>query len=173
MNSAGTTGGEEHVLVAGGANLGDAAGTLARAVESLREVIHIERVSALYRTEPEGLREQPDFHNLVCVGRTSLGPEDVLAALLEIERRAGRVRSVRNAARTLDLDLLAHGDRVVDRPGLRLPHPRLHERRFVLEPLVEVAPGWVHPQLGQTAAELLRRLPAGTLVERLGPMHTP
>ena len=86
--------------------------------------------------------------------RTALGPREVLETLLRIERRFGRDRSVANAPRTLDLDLIAHGRTVMDAPGLVLPHPRATERRFVMGPLAEIAPGWVHPVLGGTAAEL-------------------
>jgi 2-amino-4-hydroxy-6-hydroxymethyldihydropteridine diphosphokinase len=91
---------------------------------------------------------------------------------MEIEARLGRVRSVPNAARTIDLDLLDVGGLVRESPRLVLPHPRLHERAFVLEPLAEVAPDWRHPVLGATAAELLRRLGGRERVERLGPLDS-
>jgi 2-amino-4-hydroxy-6-hydroxymethyldihydropteridine diphosphokinase len=130
------------------------------------------RLSSVYRTEPVGLREQPDFLNLVASGTTRLPPEHLLAAALEIEARQGRMRSVPNAPRTLDVDLLDVGGRVLDVPGLTLPHPRLAERAFVLVPLAEVEPEWRHPVLGAGAAELLSRLAAPGRVERLGALDT-
>ena len=90
---------------------------------------------------------------------TDLEPDVLLSRMLDVEARFGRVRGERNAARTLDLDLLDYDGLIVDTARLVLPHPRLHERRFVLEPLDEIAPSWRHPVLGVTAAELLARLP--------------
>jgi len=161
------------VLVGAGANLGEPSERLRWAVGELRPLLLLEAVSSLYRTEPVGRSGQPDFLNLVCAGTTSLCPEALLEGLLAIERAAGRVRTERNAPRILDLDLLGLGDLVLEAPGLTLPHPRLHERRFVLEPLVEIAPEWVHPVLGATARELLGRLQPGPRVERLGPLALP
>jgi 2-amino-4-hydroxy-6-hydroxymethyldihydropteridine diphosphokinase len=96
----------------------------------------------------------PPFLNGVAMVRTDLGPRHVLEALLRIERRFGRDRGQANAPRTLDLDLIAYGRAAVDEPGLALPHPRAADRRFVMGPLAEIAPGWRHPALGQTAAAL-------------------
>jgi 2-amino-4-hydroxy-6-hydroxymethyldihydropteridine diphosphokinase len=145
---------------------------LRAAVAGLGELLDGLRLSSVYRTEPAGLREQPDFLNLVASGTTRLAPERLLAAALEIEARQGRTRSVPNAPRTLDVDRLDVGGRVVDAPGLTLPHPRLAERAFVLVPLAEVEPEWRHPLLGARAAELLRRLAAPGRVERLGTLDS-
>lgn len=97
---------------------------------------------------------EPPFLNGVVLVRTALGPREVLEALHAIERAFGRERHVTNAPRTLDLDLVAYGRTVLHEPDLTLPHPRAHERRFVMGPLAEIAPGWRHPQLGQTAENL-------------------
>ncbi|MBI1197511.1 MAG: 2-amino-4-hydroxy-6-hydroxymethyldihydropteridine diphosphokinase [Phenylobacterium sp.] len=96
----------------------------------------------------------PEYRNGVALVEANAGPAGVLAALLKLEAELGRERWARNAPRTLDLDLIAHGREVRDAPGLIVPHPRAHERLFVMGPLAEIAPGWVHPVLGKTAAEL-------------------
>ena len=104
---------------------------------------------------------QPDYLNGVALVETSLGPRVLLARLLALETGFGRVRAVANAARTLDLDLIADGRRVMAEPGLTLPHPRAHERRFVMGPLAEMAPAWRHPSLDRTAADLARSATVG------------
>lgn len=96
----------------------------------------------------------PEYRNGVAIVEAKAGPQAVLEALFAIETSFGRQRTLRNAARTLDLDLIAYGRQVIAAPGLVLPHPRAHERRFVMGPLAEIAPGWRHPVLGSTAAEL-------------------
>ena len=134
-----------------GANLGDRERTLRAAVESLAGEAGIEvvGVSALRETEPVGVGEQPLFLNGAAELETSLTARELLDRLLAVEQRFGRVRvSGEHGPRTLDLDLLLYGDEVIDEPELRVPHPRLHERRFVLEPLAELAPGLVVPGRG-------------------------
>ena len=107
--------------------------------------------SSLYRSAPVGYLHQPDFINAVAGIETTLEPRALLAALLEIERRHGRVRDFANAPRALDLDLLLYGDMIHHEHGLTLPHPRMHERAFVLKPLHEIAPGCVIPGIGRVA----------------------
>lgn len=124
--------------------------------------------SAWYLSQPMPPSDQPWFINAVAVVATRLAPRALLDRLLALEARFGRVRGVRNAARTLDLDLLAYDRRRCRTAALELPHPRLHERRFVLAPLCEIAPFWRHPRLGVTAAALLARLPPGQTIRRLG-----
>jgi len=114
---------------------------------------------AVIDTEPVGVTgKQPDFLNAVAVGETPLAPRALLDTLLAIERDRGRERPFPGAARTLDLDLILFGDRIIDEPGLIVPHPRFRERRFVLEPLSQIAPEMVDPVTGQTVEELLTRV---------------
>jgi 2-amino-4-hydroxy-6-hydroxymethyldihydropteridine diphosphokinase len=146
--------------VALGSNLGDREASLAFAASALRSTpgIQLAGASSLWETEPVGPPLQGPYLNAVLKLRTTHSPHDLLERLLEIEREAGRVRTEeRNMPRVLDLDLLIHGARTLHEPGLVLPHPRLHERPFVLEPLCELAPDLVHPQSGETVSELAAR----------------
>ena len=156
------------VLLGLGANLGDPRRQLAAAVARLRAVVEEARVSSVYRTEPVGHRDQPEFYNLVLGGWTRLPPEALLREMQAIERDLGRERSFANAPRTIDIDLLAYGDVVMQTPALTLPHPGIAHRGFVLHPLAEVAPEWVHPVLARTARELLSAADSLERVERDG-----
>ncbi len=158
----------EHIAyVALGANLGDPIATLLDACTALAALptTRLTAVSSLYRTAPVGLKHQPDFINAVAALATALPPAQLLAQLFAIEARFGRQRSVANAARTLDLDLLLHGESVLNTAGLTLPHPRMHERAFVLAPLHEIAPDCRIPARG-CVAELLTSC-ADQRIERL------
>jgi 2-amino-4-hydroxy-6-hydroxymethyldihydropteridine diphosphokinase len=137
------------------------------AIEELNQVpgTRLVRASSLYRSAPLGYVEQPDFLNAVAELDTVLEPEQLLDRLQEIENRHGRERPFPNAPRTLDLDLLLHGERVMQSPRLSLPHPRMHERAFVLEPLAEIAPQAVIPGRGPIGE--LRAACAGQAIERL------
>lgn len=139
----------ERIFVGLGANLGHPRAALARAMHELGGLPGTRLVaqSSLWRTAPIE-SSGPDYVNAVAELRSTLTPQALLAAMQEIERRHGRRRPYRNAPRTLDLDLLFHGQRVIDEPGCTVPHPRLHLRAFVLEPLAELAPDWAHPLLG-------------------------
>jgi 2-amino-4-hydroxy-6-hydroxymethyldihydropteridine diphosphokinase len=153
-----------------GSNLGDREAAIAGAVERLSaRGFRATARSSLWLTEPVGGPPQGCFLNAVAGGETELGPEALLEACLATEREMGRVRAERNGPRTIDVDLLVYGDERRDQPGLVVPHPRMHERRFVLAPLAEVAPGLVHPVLGATVAELLERCPDRSFVR----LHDP
>lgn len=151
----------QRCFIALGANLGDPVATVKAAILALRELPQSEFIAAssLYRTAPVGLRHQPDFINAVVEVRTVLPAPTLLAQLFAIEERFGRQRSVKNAPRTLDLDLLLHGDELCQDPQLTLPHPRLHERAFVLAPLAEIAPSLRIPGQG-SVGDLLRNCTA-------------
>jgi 2-amino-4-hydroxy-6-hydroxymethyldihydropteridine diphosphokinase len=140
-----------------GSNLGDRAATIRKALDRLaaRPRIELLAVSSLRETDPVGFEDQPRFLNGAAALRTELGPRDLLDRMLEIERGLGRVREgARYGPRTIDLDLLLYGDAVVDEPGLEIPHPRLAERVFVLEPLVELNPNLEVPGQGRVQALL-------------------
>lgn len=166
------------IFIALGANLpsarfGPPRKTLEAALEAMAESgIRAVRRSSWYESTAVPPSDQPNFVNGVAEVETDMSPEDILDVLHAIEADFGRERRVRWAARIVDLDLLAYHDRVIgdsEREGesIVVPHPRLHERRFVLVPLVELAPDWRHPVLGKTAAELLAALPPGDHVEKL------
>jgi 2-amino-4-hydroxy-6-hydroxymethyldihydropteridine diphosphokinase len=140
-----------------GANLGDREGTLRAAVEALaaEDGVDVIALSTLRETEPVGVGEQPPFLNGALRLDTTLSARELLDVLLAIEQRFGRVRVAgEHGPRTLDLDLLLYGDEEIDEPGLAVPHPRLDERRFVLEPLAELAPGLVVPGRGDVESLL-------------------
>ena len=144
-----------------GSNVGDRHANLAFAVAALREIpaVRVFAVSEAIETEPVGgpLGQGP-YLNAAAGLQTTLRPRELLELLLAIERRLGRVRAERWGPRTLDLDLLLYDDRVIDEPGLRVPHPRMHERLFVLRPLAAIAPSARHPVLGTTVREILDNL---------------
>jgi 2-amino-4-hydroxy-6-hydroxymethyldihydropteridine diphosphokinase len=148
----------QRCFIALGANLGDPVATVKAAILALRELAQAEFIAAssLYRTAPVGLKHQPDFINAVVELVAVVPAPTLLESLFEIEARFGRQRSVKNAPRTLDLDLLLYGDEVSNDPYLALPHPRMHERAFVLAPLAEIAPRLTIPGRGTVADLLLR-----------------
>lgn len=149
-----------------GANLGERWPTLRQAVLRLRGLGVVEAISPVYDTAPVGFADQPSYLNATLRLATDLGPEALLAGLLQIEQDLGRVRTFPNAPRTIDLDLLFYDDAVIDHPDVVVPHPRVQERAFVLVPLSDIAPDLWHPQLECTVGALLRRLGAITGVQR-------
>lgn len=147
------------VAVALGSNLGDRRAHLDYAVSRLSSLFQDLHVSSYFVTAPVGIVGEPsEFLNAAAVGRTELSPRAVLDTLLSIEGERGRERPHPSAPRTLDLDLVLFGDRIINEPGLIVPHPRFRERRFVLEPLSEIAADWRDPGTGKTVAELRSEL---------------
>jgi 2-amino-4-hydroxy-6-hydroxymethyldihydropteridine diphosphokinase len=146
------------VAVALGSNVGDRRATLNSAIQALELWVRNLRASSFYDTPYVGAEVQAPVLNAVVVGVTSLDAHALLERLLAIERDFGRTRPYGGAPRTLDLDLILYGDAVLDEPGLVVPHPRFRARRFVLEPLAEIAPDWIDPVSGRTMSALLREL---------------
>lgn len=146
--------------IALGSNLGDRESTLSHAAESLERLGRVVAVSPWLQTAPVGYADQPDFLNGAALLETQLPPDELLQSLLQIERNHGRDRShgIEKGPRTLDLDLLLYGDIVITTPELTLPHPAMHTRQFVLQPLAAIAPEMAHPVLHRTIAELLAQL---------------
>jgi 2-amino-4-hydroxy-6-hydroxymethyldihydropteridine diphosphokinase len=150
--------GVARVAVALGSNVGDREAALRGAVDALAPFVSNIRVSTFRETSYVGEDVQPAVLNGALAGETTLPPHALLERLLQIELEFGRTRPYGGAPRTLDLDLILYGERVIDEPGLVVPHPRFRERRFVLEPLAEVAGEWRDPVTGLTVAALLHRL---------------
>jgi len=150
-----------------GSNVGDRTANLRAAIDRLAEAGQVQAVSAFYETEPVDVLDQPWFLNCVVAVETEMPPRGLLNLALAIERAMGRHRTREKGPRIIDIDIVLFGDRVIDEPGLKIPHPAMHERRFVLEPLAEIAPEAYHPALKKTAHELLAQLPPGQTVRVL------
>lgn len=154
-----------------GTNLGDRAANLHAALDALAELGRLDRVSSVWETAPVGVLDQPAFLNMAAALDTALAPLDLLDALKAAEDRLGRIASRRWGPRLIDLDILLCGDAIMRTERLTLPHPRLHERRFALAPLAEIAAGAVHPGRGRPIAELQAELSCNPDdVRNLGPL---
>jgi 2-amino-4-hydroxy-6-hydroxymethyldihydropteridine diphosphokinase len=146
------------VYIALGSNLGDRAENLRQARDKMQSPhLKVTRASSLYETAPQGMLDQPWFLNQVVEAETTLFPRQLLARLQAIEKDMGRQRLIANGPRIIDLDILLFGSLLTHAAGLEIPHPRMTERRFVLEPLAELAPALRHPRTGQTMRELLAK----------------
>ena len=137
-----------------GSNIGDKEENIQRAVELIKEKCEVSRQSSFYETEPVGYDNQDWFLNSVIEVKTILAPEELLAFLQSIEQEMGRIKTFKNGPRVIDLDILFYGDQTVKEEHLIIPHPRLHERLFVLEPLHEICPDYIHPIFRKSIKEL-------------------
>lgn len=163
----------DHVYLLLGSNLGDRFQVLASARRFLAaEAGTIVSQSAIYETAPWGLTDQPAFLNQVLQIQTQLLPEELLRVVLNIEHELGRVRYERWGARIIDIDMLYYGDMVMGSARLTLPHPRMQDRRFVLTPLAEIAPDFLHPILQQTSEQLLLQCTDTSLVSKISQNST-
>ena len=143
-------------VIALGSNLGNRELNIDSAIAELAKIIEITHLSTNYETDPVGGPEQPKYLNAIAIAETELEPEELLTAMLDIENKLGRKREVHWGPRTLDLDLITFGDEVMDSEFLVLPHPRAHERRFVLEPWLEIEPDAYIPGIGKVESILQR-----------------
>ncbi|MBN1366228.1 MAG: 2-amino-4-hydroxy-6-hydroxymethyldihydropteridine diphosphokinase [Syntrophaceae bacterium] len=152
-----------------GSNLGNSLENCKKAVEILSRMkgIELKTVSSFYRTEPVGMDSQNYFTNAVAEIKTDLSPENLLRAMQDIEKEMGRERGVKNSPRVIDLDILFYGQNVFKQKELVIPHPEIHKRRFVLEPLYEIASYFVHPSFGISVRGLKDRLNDDKAVERI------
>ena len=149
-----------------GSNLGARAANLQTAIARLADLGKVEAVSSFYETEPVELTTQPWFLNCAVKLDTEKMPRQLIAGILAIERGMGRQRKQKNGPRIIDIDILLFGSSIIDLPSLSVPHPKMHERRFVLEPLAEIAPEARNPALKRTVRELRDALPAGPAVRK-------
>lgn len=158
---------EKVVYLSLGSNLGDREDNLRTAIVRLAEFGNVLAVSSFYETEPLHVGAQPWFLNCAVKFETEKMPRQLMAAILNLEQSMGRQRKQKKGPRTIDIDVLLFGSSVIEIPALTVPHPRLHERRFVLEPLAEIAPDARHPVFKRTARELRDALTAGQTVKKV------
>ena len=149
-----------------GSNVGDRAVQLHDAIARLAAAGRVAAISSFYETEPVEFTDQPWFLNCAVALETRMPPPELMKTLLAIEQAMGRRRTQKKGPRTIDIDILLYGNEIVDSPDLTIPHPAMQERRFVLQPLAEIAPEARHPALKKTVGELLAELPSGQAVRK-------
>ncbi len=148
----------QRVFIAVGSNLGEKIDSCKEAINQIAGLCEIVKISSLYETEPVGNENQPNFINCVAEINTDLSPHELLKRLNLIEEKLGRVRDEKWGPRTIDLDIIFYNDLVMRDNNLIIPHPRAHLRRFVLEPLCEIAPEFIHPEFNLSVSELLTKI---------------
>jgi 2-amino-4-hydroxy-6-hydroxymethyldihydropteridine diphosphokinase len=158
---------QDRVYLSLGSNVGDREDHLRGAITRLESIARVISVSSFYETEPMEVTNQPWFLNCAVKVETTKMPKQLMAAVLEIEQEMGRLRTMKKGPRAIDIDILFFGDAVVDSPEVTIPHPAMHERRFVLEPLAEIAPEARHPVFKRTVSEMLDVLPGGQTVRKV------
>jgi 2-amino-4-hydroxy-6-hydroxymethyldihydropteridine diphosphokinase len=156
------------IFLALGSNLGDRLGNLNSARAALSPQVRLLKASPVYETPPWGFEDQPAFLNQVLELETELDPWELLAYLKQLEKQLGRQPGIRNGPRIIDLDILFYNDRILDMPGIMIPHPRLHERGFVLVPLADLAPDFKHPVLCKKVRQLLAQVDTTGIVRYPG-----
>jgi 2-amino-4-hydroxy-6-hydroxymethyldihydropteridine diphosphokinase len=152
-----------------GSNVGNREAHLRDAIARLARIGKVIRVSSFYETEPVEFTDQPWFLNCAVALETSATPQELMKAILQIEEEMGRRRVQKKGPREIDIDILIFEDEVIESEGLKIPHPAMSQRRFVLEPLAEIAPEVRNPVMAKTVEELLRELPEGQAVKKVGP----
>lgn len=150
-----------------GSNLGDRIDNLKQAIKYIWSFSEIVKISSVYETAPWGVTDQPSFYNQVLEIKTATDPKSLLNEILKIEQLLGRVRKVKWGARIIDIDILYYGTQLINENDLIIPHPGITERRFTLEPLVEIAPDFIHPITGKTNLEMLELLDDQLSVKKL------
>lgn len=160
------------ILIGLGANLDSVYGAPEQSLKACVRLLEEHKMkvlefSSIWISAPVPVSDQPWYHNAVCSVGTSLSAQEILAVLSKIEKSAGRERHTRNEARVLDLDLLIFHDEIIEAENLIVPHPRMHERAFVLYPLHEIAPNWIHPVLDQSLDQMIKAMPQGQKIKRL------
>lgn len=149
---------KHHLFLATGSNLGDRQHNLHSALQAIRRIAEVEKISSIYETEPWGYTDQPAFLNQVIAATTPLSPFEVLNSIKSMEGEIGRTPTFRYGPRVIDIDILLYDDLIVDDDRLTLPHPRMTERAFVMVPLDEIAPQHLHPVFQQTIHDLLQNM---------------
>jgi 2-amino-4-hydroxy-6-hydroxymethyldihydropteridine diphosphokinase len=155
-----------------GSNIGNRTEWIEKGITAIiTKIGEIVAISAIYETEAWGLKEQPDFLNVVIAVKTDIIPEELLAVIIQIEHSLERQREIKWGERTLDIDILFYDDLIVQKDNLKIPHPHLHERLFTLLPLAEIAPGLKHPVTGKTITDLLNETHDKLEVRKKGEIH--
>lgn len=159
----------EHIVyLALGSNLGNRLANLKNAISNLTPQLDVKKKSPVYETPPWGYADQPAFLNQAVMAETYLAPDDLLAHLKRLETALGRTPTFANGPRVIDIDILFYDDAIIDSPPLQIPHPRLHQRGFVLVPLNDIAPELIHPSLGKSISEMLLDVDRLNIVEYKG-----
>ncbi|ACO04140.1 MAG TPA: 2-amino-4-hydroxy-6-hydroxymethyldihydropteridine diphosphokinase [Persephonella sp.] len=150
-----------------GSNIGDRKGNILKAVRMIGEKVKIEKIGGIYISKAVGFEDQPDFYNTAISGFTDLPPEELFLFLKEIEKKVGRIERFRWGPREIDIDILFYGDEIIEKRELTIPHPRLHERDFVLKPLIDIDPDFVHPIFNKSLRDIYEDLKERSVIGKI------